>query len=175
MPHECSGPHLVGRYPSTSRQSVLSLPAIAARIRIIGALGEVDGMRDGRRDVSSHRSIVRMVLAMLLLLCSSPAAATIMMYSCTIEGMRGPLIITIYDDGTPARIGTALGIGDKADVYFDRLSGAVVVVEKNGGGLPITLTTINRDGRVVHSRQVINNDGWFAPSQSTGACTKGLP
>lgn len=118
--------------------------------------------------------MARILLAAILALAPFTARATILIYTCNFEGMS-PIVITIYDDGTPARVGVASGVGDKAAVHFDRYSGAVVIVESNIPGIPITMTTINRDGRAVHSRHVINADGWFAPSQTRGTCVRALP
>jgi hypothetical protein len=82
-------------------------------------------------------------------------------------------LITIYDDGSPSRIGVEAGVGNKAQAYFDPPTGATVVVEFNGVGLPDTLTTINRDGKAIHSRHLLTvPEGWFLPSQVVGQCDR---
>jgi hypothetical protein len=131
--------------------------------------GDAWPIRD--REPRTVPMIRRMIIAAALILWALPSHATIIIYTCTIEGMRGPLVITIYDDGTPARIGVASGVGDMATIHVDRRSGVIVAVETNIDGIPITMTTINRDGKAIHSRQLIDRDGWFAPSQSSGTCT----
>lgn len=99
-----------------------------------------------------------------------PAEAEITVFACQFAGFgREPLYITIYDDGAPARV----GVGSRAQAYFDRLTGSTVVVEFNLDQIPNTLTTINRDGAAVHSRHLLSvPKGWFAPSQTTGNCDR---
>jgi hypothetical protein len=49
--------------------------------------------------------------------------------------------------------------------------GARVVLEFDAMGVPITLTTIQRNGDAVHSRQSLNEkDEIVAPSQQRGTC-----
>lgn len=99
------------------------------------------------------------------------ASAEITVFTCHFSTMRA--IITIYDDGSPSRIGVEVGVGDKAKAYFDPPTGATVVVEFNGVDLPVTLTTINRDGKAVHSRHLLAiPEGWFLPSQTIGQCER---
>jgi len=93
------------------------------------------------------RKLFALPLLMVSLIFSAPAHAEILGFRC--DGFY----ITIYDDGTPARIGIDWGIGSKALVYDDPRNNSWVVVELNGVGLPITLTTIMPDGRAIHSSQ----------------------
>ena len=76
------------------------------------------------------------------------------------------------DDGQYARIGLSRGIGDRSIVVADRM-GAVAFVELNTDGTPIGLLTVQKDMRVIKSRQSIDPSGLvFAPSQSAGVCTR---
>jgi hypothetical protein len=101
------------------------------------------------------------------------ANALITVMRCEIRGIEKPMFITEYSDGSPARVGTAAGTGNRADVFRDPRSQAFVVVELNTDFLPDTLTTVQADGRAVHSRHAINVEGKIvAPSQAWGMCTK---
>jgi hypothetical protein len=81
---------------------------------------------------------------------------------CKIEGYNEDIFITTspdtnQDDGQYARIGM----------------GAVAFVELNTDGTPIGLLTVQKDMRVIKSRQSIDPFGLvFAPSQSAGVCTR---
>jgi hypothetical protein len=98
------------------------------------------------------------------------ATAEITVFTCKFTGFN-TMFITIYDEGSPSRIGVEVGVGSKAQAYSDPPTGATLVVEFNGVGLPITLTTINRDGKAVHSRHLLAiPEGWFLPSQTIGQC-----
>ena len=48
------------------------------------------------------------------------------------------MYFTRYTDGTPARIGKAIGVGDKALAFQDRF-GALVFIETNADGTPLHL------------------------------------
>jgi len=100
------------------------------------------------------------------------AVAAISVLACQFTGVgRDPMYVTIYDDGSPARIGGGVGVGSRALIYFDGLTGATVVVELNLDGIPITLTTVNRGGDAVHSRHVLSvPEGVRVPSQTLGQC-----
>jgi len=102
------------------------------------------------------------------------ASAEITVFACHFAASQAAAtFITIYDDGSPSRIGVEVGVGSKAQAYFDRPTGATVVVEFNGAGIPDTLTTINRDGKAVHSRHLLAvPDGLFVPSQTVGQCDR---
>jgi hypothetical protein len=81
--------------------------------------------------------------------------------------------ITIYDDGSPARLGTSIGIGDRARAYSDTRTGALVVVEVNTDGIPTTITTIQPDRKAFHSRHLIGPFGEvMAPEQRIGQCNQ---
>ncbi|NQV80918.1 MAG: hypothetical protein HQ495_10220 [Alphaproteobacteria bacterium] len=111
----------------------------------------------------------------LTMLFTGPANAKIFGFLCDEENVlfRDQLYITVYDDGTPARIGTQWGIGNKALVYADPLNDAWVVVELNTDGLPDTLTTIMPDGRAIHSRHTIDVFGLvLVPSQTEISCRR---
>ncbi len=108
-------------------------------------------------------------------LVTSPANAKIFGFLCDEEQatFRGGLYITIYDDGSPARIGVEWGIGSKALVYNDPMNDGWVVVELNGIGLPQTLTTIMPDGRAIHSRHSTDLSGTvIGPSQTEISCRR---
>lgn len=102
------------------------------------------------------------------------ASAEITVFACQFAGFKGATtFITIYDDGSPSRIGVEVGVGDKAKTYFDPPTGATVVVEFNGVGIPDPLTTINQDGKAVHSRHLLwLREGWSVPSQTLGQCER---
>jgi len=121
------------------------------------------------------RLLVQVCLAAVGLFASASknVAAEIIVHSCRLPGFDTPLVVTIYDDGTPSRVGVEVGVGSRASTYFDPPTGATMVVEFNGGNVPITLTTINRDGQAVHSRHlVIIPKGWFSPTQTIGQCER---
>jgi hypothetical protein len=83
----------------------------------------------------------------------------------------GSLYFTFYDDGTPTRVGTSVGIGDRAWHTVDKLSGSIVVIEMNTDNFPITMTTITPDMNAIHSRQIITTSGKiFSPTQGLGTC-----
>ncbi len=104
-------------------------------------------------------------------LVTSPAHAKIFGFRCDEEQMV--LYITVYDDGTPNRIGVEWGIGSKALVYNDPMNDGWVVVELNGIGLPQTLTTIMPDGRAIHSRHSTDLSGTvIGPSQTEISCRR---
>ena len=81
--------------------------------------------------------------------------------------------VTIYSDGTPTRIGTAIGVGGKAQTWFDKPTGATVVLEFNTDGIPDTLTTISQDLTFIHSRHLLAIPvGALVPQQITGKCER---
>ncbi len=89
---------------------------------------------------------------------------------CNFPGFDEPTYFTQYTDGTPARIGTGIGVGDKALTFQDRF-GAIVFIETNMDGTPISLTTIEPTLRAIHSSHSITFDGRVpAPSQVSGRC-----
>ena len=102
----------------------------------------------------------------------SMAVAEILVFNCNFKELRGDLVITVYDDGSPARIGVEQGVGDRAQPYFDAATGAHIFVELNGVDFPITLTTILKDGTAWHSRHVLGIDGIVDASQMSGFCKR---
>jgi hypothetical protein len=116
------------------------------------------------------------VLACLIcgLTSAGAASAEVTVLTCKFPKFdEAAIFITIYDDGSPSRIGVEVGVGNKAQAYFDPPTGATVVVELNTAGLPSTLTTINGDGKAVHSRHLLSvPKGWFLPSQYIGQCDR---
>jgi len=114
-------------------------------------------------------AIAAIVLAMI---AASPfsASAEIKALRCRFDGLE--FFITMYDDGSPTRLGTSVGVGDRARVYPDRRTGALVIVEENADSTPITMTTIQPDHAAVHSRHVIGLAGdVVAPQQLQGRCS----
>ena len=78
---------------------------------------------------------------------------------------------TNSSDGQYARIGTPRGIGNRAIVVAVRM-GATAFVELNADDTPIGLLTLQKDLRVIKSRQSDTNGMVFAPHQSPGVCTR---
>ena len=118
--------------------------------------------------------MLRCSAVLLTLLCASTAQAEITVLRCAFGDFK--LFITRYDDGTPARIGTAPGIGDRAQAILDRRTGTWVFVEVNTDAIPVTLTTIQPDMRAIHSRHTIGPLGEVgAPSQQVGKCERITP
>lgn len=117
------------------------------------------------------RALTLAAVAALSLAGQSPeahAAADIL--HCTFPGGFNFYISTTDDN--QSRLGVQPGIGDKGVTIFDPANnGARVVVEYNGVGMPDTLTSIQKDGVAVHSRQIIDISGTLvAPSQQMGKC-----
>ena len=87
---------------------------------------------------------------------------------CTIENYGEDVYITTppdtnSSDGQYARIGISRGIGNRAIVVADRM-GATAFVELNADDTPIGLLTLQKDLRVIKSRQSIDTNGMvFAP------------
>jgi hypothetical protein len=75
----------------------------------------------------------------------SIAAAGIAVFDCSFPNFSS-IVVTVFDDGSPARIGREQGVGDKAFVHFDSNTWAYIFVEFFAGGLPFTLTTVLKDG-----------------------------
>ena len=64
------------------------------------------------------------------LMLSSAVRAEISVYECAFDNIR--FALTIYDDERPARIGEEVGVGDKAQVYFDTVSKALIAANLMG-------------------------------------------
>jgi hypothetical protein len=100
---------------------------------------------------------------------SQVANAAVVVFNCEFPGTS--FFVTVYDDGSPARIGREQGVGDKGQAYFDKLTGAWIIVEFVAGGtLPSTLTTILKDGTTWHSRHTLDIMGNLMASQESGFC-----
>jgi hypothetical protein len=118
--------------------------------------------------------MILLALAALAVLATDASADVL---RCKIEGFSESIFITSspdtnQKDGQYARIGISPGIGNRAFAFADRM-GAHVFVELNADGTPAGLLTVQKDMRVINSRQSIDPSGMvFAPSQSTGACTR---
>ena len=112
---------------------------------------------------------------LLLSLVPVAAAADIAVLRCDFPNLNA-LFFTMYSDSTPARIGSGPGVGDRGLVFRDRRTKAMVIIEENGDGIPITFTTIGPDLGAVHSRALIGLDGTVvAPSQEIGRCESEAP
>lgn len=117
-------------------------------------------------------------LSLLLIICgavcairATPAIAQVEIFKCVFPEFS--FVITDYDDSTPSRIGIDVGVGDRAQSYFDKVTGAWIFVEFiDNGALPSTLTTILKDGTAWHSRHTIAIDGTIAASQLSGNCRR---
>ena len=117
-------------------------------------------------------TLTRVIPALIFYTLSSAAFAEVTVFACAFTDFGEDTYITIQGDGS-ARIGREQGIGDQAQAYFDKLTGAWVVVEFiDNGRLPSTLTTILKDGVTWHSRHTIWGTGEFQPSQVSGTCRK---
>lgn len=118
---------------------------------------------------------VRALLIAALMFVPTSTFAAVM--KCKIEGYKEDIFITTAPDtkktdGPYARIGISPGIGSKAIVFADRM-GAVAFVELNTDGTPVGLMTVQKDLRVITSRQSIDPFGMVpSPSQSAGVCTR---
>jgi hypothetical protein len=107
-----------------------------------------------------------------MLFASTVVSAEISVLRCQFDGSFS-VFITTYSDGTPARIGTGPGIGDRAHAIHDRRTGARVFVEVNTDDIPTTLTTVQPDLKAIHSRHLIGPYGEVAvPSQQRGKCER---
>ena len=124
---------------------------------------------------STHQSngpatMIRSVFSAALMAAGlmAPAKAADILH-CTFPSVQ--FYISTTDDNQ-SRLGVQPGIGDKGVTIFDPAkNGARVVVELNAVGMPDTMTTIEKDGTAVHSRQIINvRRELVAPSQQMGKC-----
>jgi hypothetical protein len=118
---------------------------------------------------------IRALLIAALVIAPTCSLADVL--KCRIADYKDDVFVTTSpdtnsSDGQYARIGVSPGIGDRALVVADRM-GATVFVELNADDTPVGLLTVGKDMRVVKSRHAIDPMGRvFAPSQSTGTCTK---
>ncbi len=118
--------------------------------------------------------IILLALAAIAVLATDASADVL---RCKIEGFNESIFITSspdtnQNDGQYARIGISPGVGNRAFAFADRM-GALVFVELNADGTPVGLLTVQKDMRVVNSRQSIDPSGMvFAPTQGGGVCTR---
>jgi hypothetical protein len=111
------------------------------------------------------------LIGAVLIVSTLCANAEIIVFQCNLPSIS-PLVFTLYSDGTPARVGTATGVGSKADVTRDKF-GAFVFIETNTDGTPISFSTIQKNMEIIHSRHVLLLDGSvLSPSQEKGRCSK---
>jgi hypothetical protein len=109
-------------------------------------------------------------VAFIVLASTNFSRAAIVVFECKISGFSEPTFFTWYSDGSPARVGIATGVGDKALAFQDRF-GAWIFVEVNTDGSPISLSTIQTNLEVIHSRHSLTlNATVLLPSQSKGHC-----
>jgi hypothetical protein len=102
-----------------------------------------------------------------------PVLAEIIVLKCDFADM--PIYFTIYDDGTPVRVGVGPGVGGRAQLFRNPRNRTIVIVEQNLDGIPVTFTTITGSLEAVHSRALIDITGEIvSPSQSAGQC-KNMP
>lgn len=115
------------------------------------------------------QSIKYIVCAFLASVFSNAAQAEIIAFECAVPDMSR-LVFTYYSDGTPARVGVSTGVGNKALTWKDRF-GAWVFVEVNTDGSPVTMSTIQTNLEIIHSRHLLLPTGdVLQPSQSKGRC-----
>ncbi len=119
-------------------------------------------------------STLKAGLAALVMLAvsSAMAMADVGVFKCRFTDSF-EFYITVYDDGSPARIGVEQGVGNKAQAYFDKPTGSWVFVEFiDDGKLPSTLTTILKDGSAWHSRHTLSLIGRVVASHMSGVCNQ---
>ena len=118
------------------------------------------------REMHLHRFIL--CICFIGILMPSTCLADIHVLRCKFGDLQ--VYFTRYTDGTPSRIGTAIGVGDKALTFQDRF-GALIFIETNTDGTPVTFTTIETNLNAVHSRHLLRHDGRvLEPSQRSGRC-----
>lgn len=111
-------------------------------------------------------------LVAIFCIAAYPSFATIIVLKCGFSNLPA-VFFTIYDDGTPVRVGTGPGVGSRALLFRDPRNKTIVVIEQNTDGVPDTFTTIAGDLTAVHSRALILLDGSIlAPSQGMGRCQR---
>jgi len=119
--------------------------------------------------------IVRPLLTVALICAPTLSYSDVL--KCKIDGYTESIFITTSpdtnsNDGQYARIGISPGIGSRAFVVADRM-GAIAFVELNTDGTPVGLTTVQKDLRVIKSRQAIDPYGMVpSPNQHAGMCTR---
>ena len=112
----------------------------------------------------------RLVAALVCSTWSAAASAGVLVFECAFPSFDGPMFFKICGDGSRARVGVQQGVGDKADAYYDSVTGSWVIVEFiDHGKIPSALTTIKRDGVAWHSR---HTEGMPEPSQVIGTCDR---
>ena len=143
----------------------------------------VGGRAASPDDATNDKTQMKQAVLVALVVCFVGAQMLAPTYSladvlrCTIENYGEDVYITTppdtnSSDGQYARIGISRGIGNRAIVVADRM-GATAFVELNADDTPIGLLTLQKDLRVIKSRQSIDTNGMvFAPHQSPGVCTR---
>jgi hypothetical protein len=119
----------------------------------------------------------KLLLAASIMLAAPSAHAATEALRCTFPGVQ--FYVTIENTALPGfgaepryttRIGMEPGAGDHGNMVYSP-KGARVVLEFDAMGVPNTLTTIQRNGDAVHSRQSLNEkDEIVTPSQQRGTC-----
>jgi hypothetical protein len=111
--------------------------------------------------------------SMLLWFLADLVHAEILIVRCSFPQVP-TLVITNYDNGTPARVDVASGVGNRAEITVDPADGEWTVVELDDRMVPFTLTIIQPDLRAA--RHAITREGTvLAPSQGPGRCERVPP
>ncbi|WP_404380509.1 hypothetical protein [Caenispirillum salinarum] len=106
------------------------------------------------------------VVVLGLALAPAAADAAVTEYRCSFDTL--PDLYIRMSEPDRVRVGLAPGIGNRGTVV--RTDAALVVIENDRAGTPITFTTILRPSlRAVHSRHVVDM-GSVIPAQGKGAC-----
>jgi hypothetical protein len=109
-------------------------------------------------------------IALAFCLTTAPAIAEITILKCGFSNLP-EVYFTIYDDGTPVRIGVGPGVGSRGLLFRDPRNKTIVIIEENLDGIPDTFTTITGDMTAVHSRALLSLDGSVSsPTQGIGRC-----
>jgi hypothetical protein len=104
----------------------------------------------------------------------APTTSLADVLKCKIDGYSEDVFITTSpdtnsSDGQYARIGISRGIGNRAIVVADRM-GATAFVEPITNDTPIGLLTVQKDMRVIKSRQSIDPPAWCSRHPRMRAC-----
>jgi hypothetical protein len=121
------------------------------------------------RKVRSAR-LPRFCVVAIMCLNTPSAFAEITILKCGFSNLP-EVYFTIYDDGTPVRIGVRPGVGSRGLLFRDPRNKTMVIIEQNLDGVPDTFTTIIDDMTGIHSRALLNPDGSVSsPTQGIGRC-----
>src|SRR5205823_7394258 len=94
--------------------------------------------------VANRVCLAGYLTALMFCLTTDPAAADITVLMCGF-GNAARIYFTLYDDGTPVRIGIGPGVGNRGLLFRDPRNKTIVIVEQNTDGVPDTFTTITGD------------------------------